>query len=136
MSFLPHSFGCGLPIRDTIKRLYPILTTLAIGPLLFREQIQGLDLLAVGLTIFGLFTRYNLAVLQYLNSLFRTGIYSQQSSSAASLSQLARSYLHSILENPESRKIFYFLMLNMCYMLVQMLYGIWTNSLGLISDGQ
>ena len=23
----------------------------------------------------------------------------------------------------------------MCYMLVQMLYGIWTNSLGLISDG-
>ncbi|PIL25045.1 transporter [Ganoderma sinense ZZ0214-1] len=25
-------------------------------------------------------------------------------------------------------------MLNMCYMLVQMLYGIWTNSLGLISD--
>lgn len=24
----------------------------------------------------------------------------------------------------------------MCYMLVQMLYGIWTNSLGLISDGE
>lgn len=24
----------------------------------------------------------------------------------------------------------------MCYMLVQMLYGIWTNSLGLISDGK
>ena len=27
-------------------------------------------------------------------------------------------------------------MLNMCYMLVQMLYGVWTNSLGLISDGK
>lgn len=26
-------------------------------------------------------------------------------------------------------------MLNMAYMLVQMLYGVWTNSLGLISDG-
>lgn len=46
-----------------------------------------------------------------------------------------RAYLKDILSNPESRKIFYFLMLNMCYMLVQMLYGIWTNSLGLISDG-
>ncbi len=50
-------------------------------------------------------------------------------------SRLIRSYLKTILSNPESRKIFYFLMLNMCYMLVQMLYGVWTNSLGLISDG-
>ena len=50
-------------------------------------------------------------------------------------SRLIRSYLKTILSNPESRKIFYFLLLNMCYMLVQMLYGIWTNSLGLISDG-
>ncbi|KAF7430574.1 putative zinc transporter msc2 [Pleurotus ostreatus] len=49
-------------------------------------------------------------------------------------SRLIRSYLKTILSNPESRKIFYFLMLNMCYMLVQMLYGVWTNSLGLISD--
>ena len=39
------------------------------------------------------------------------------------------------MENAESRKIFYFLMLNLSYMLVQMVYGIWTNSLGLISDG-
>ena len=53
----------------------------------------------------------------------------------ASSTRLARAYLKDILSNPESRKIFYFLMLNMCYMLVQMLYGIWTNSLGLISDG-
>ena len=54
----------------------------------------------------------------------------------ASASRLMRAYLKDILSNPESRKIFYFLMLNMCYMLVQMLYGIWTNSLGLISDGK
>ena len=26
-------------------------------------------------------------------------------------------------------------MLNLAYMLVQLLYGVWTNSLGLISDG-
>lgn len=53
-----------------------------------------------------------------------------------STSRLVQAYLKDILSNPESRKIFYFLMLNMCYMLVQMLYGIWTNSLGLISDGK
>ncbi|KAF8196686.1 cation efflux family-domain-containing protein [Mycena galopus ATCC 62051] len=51
-----------------------------------------------------------------------------------STSRLIRSYLKTILSNPESRKIFYFLMLNMAYMGVQMLYGVWTNSLGLISD--
>ena len=54
----------------------------------------------------------------------------------APTSRLVRSYLKKILSNPESRKIFYFLMLNLCYMLVQMLYGVWTNSLGLISDGK
>ncbi|KZT43171.1 cation efflux protein [Sistotremastrum suecicum HHB10207 ss-3] len=48
--------------------------------------------------------------------------------------RLLQSYLKTILSNSESRKIFYFLMLNLSYMLVQMLYGIWTNSLGLISD--
>ncbi|RDX54355.1 cation efflux protein [Lentinus brumalis] len=52
----------------------------------------------------------------------------------ATTSRLARAYLKDILSNPESRKIFYFLMLNMAYMMVQMLYGVWTNSLGLISD--
>ncbi|KAI5122498.1 hypothetical protein M0805_001406 [Coniferiporia weirii] len=48
--------------------------------------------------------------------------------------RLAKAYLKTILANPESRKIFYFLVLNLVYMLVQMLYGVWTNSLGLISD--
>ena len=49
--------------------------------------------------------------------------------------RLFKSYLKTVLSNPESRKIFYFLMLNLSYMLIQMLYGVWTNSLGLISDG-
>jgi hypothetical protein len=52
-----------------------------------------------------------------------------------STGNLLKSYLKTILENPESRKIFYFLILNMWFMVVQMLYGVWTNSLGLISDG-
>lgn len=50
--------------------------------------------------------------------------------------RLFQGYLNTILSNPESRKIFYFLVVNMAYMLVQMLYGVWTNSLGLISDGK
>ena len=49
--------------------------------------------------------------------------------------QAARSYLKTIMSNPESRRIFYFLVVNLAYMMVQMLYGVWTNSLGLISDG-
>jgi solute carrier family 30 (zinc transporter), member 5/7 len=56
--------------------------------------------------------------------------------SYSSVTLLARSYMKSILENPDSRKIFYFLVLNMLFMGVQMLYGVWTNSLGLISDGE
>ncbi|KAF6767208.1 Cation efflux protein [Kalmanozyma brasiliensis GHG001] len=39
-----------------------------------------------------------------------------------------------ILANPDSRKIFQFLMLNLAFMGVQLLWGVWTNSLGLISD--
>jgi hypothetical protein len=46
------------------------------------------------------------------------------------------SELKRIIHNPESRKIFYFLILNIFYMLIQMMYGVWTNSLGLISDGE
>lgn len=43
-------------------------------------------------------------------------------------------YMKVILENQDSRQIFFFLLLNLSYMFVQMTYGIWTNSLGLISD--
>ena len=51
------------------------------------------------------------------------------------VTQVARAHLKTIMSNTESRRIFYFLMLNLSYMMIQMLYGIWTNSLGLISDG-
>jgi hypothetical protein len=51
------------------------------------------------------------------------------------MSHILRSYLKAIMDNAESRKIFYFLMMNIVFMVVQMLYGVWTNSLGLISDG-
>ncbi|KAH8093723.1 cation efflux family-domain-containing protein [Cristinia sonorae] len=74
-----------------------------------------------------------ITVICILTAIQRGNTNSRDQSSTAFV-RTARSYLDSILANPESRKIFYFLMLNMCYMLVQMLYGIWTNSLGLISD--
>nr|XP_031858458.1 uncharacterized protein CI109_006103 [Kwoniella shandongensis]KAA5525530.1 hypothetical protein CI109_006103 [Kwoniella shandongensis] len=46
-----------------------------------------------------------------------------------------RPHLQTILNTPTSSKIFYFLLLNLAYMGVQMVYGVFTNSLGLISDG-
>lgn len=47
---------------------------------------------------------------------------------------MLRSILKDILRSPESSKIFYFLLLNLAYMFIQLLWGVWTNSLGLISD--
>ena len=47
-----------------------------------------------------------------------------------------RPHLQTILNTPASSKIFYFMMLNLAYMGVQMAYGVLTNSLGLISDGE
>ncbi|WRT65778.1 uncharacterized protein IL334_002727 [Kwoniella shivajii] len=45
-----------------------------------------------------------------------------------------RPHLQTILNTPQSSKIFYFLLLNLAYMFVQMIYGVATNSLGLLSD--
>lgn len=45
-----------------------------------------------------------------------------------------RSTIKTIMATSESRRIYFFLCLNLAYMVIQMVYGIWTNSLGLISD--
>ncbi|WWC60384.1 uncharacterized protein I303_102956 [Kwoniella dejecticola CBS 10117] len=45
-----------------------------------------------------------------------------------------RPHLQTVLNTPTSSRIFYFLLLNLAYMFVQMVYGVATNSLGLISD--
>lgn len=42
--------------------------------------------------------------------------------------------LNTILMERDSRRIFGFLLLNFGFMIVQSMYGIWTNSLGLLSD--
>ena len=44
------------------------------------------------------------------------------------------SLLHGILADNESRRIFYFMLLNLAFMVVQSTYGYLTGSLGLISD--
>jgi len=55
-------------------------------------------------------------------------------SALPALTSTALSFIRSFLRNDDSKRIFYFLLLNLSYMLVQLLYGYWTNSLGLISD--
>ena len=42
--------------------------------------------------------------------------------------------LHSILKQKDTRRIFYFMLLNIAFMFVQSTYGFLTGSLGLISD--
>ncbi|KAJ1306661.1 hypothetical protein OPQ81_007656 [Rhizoctonia solani] len=102
---------------ETTRATLPLFIAFFIGPVLFRSSPGWMDLVVASLLSYG-------ASHTHTRSLTKT----------QPTSRLLRSYLKTILANPESRKIFYFLVLNMCYMLVQMLYGIWTNSLGLISD--
>ncbi|EIW79167.1 cation efflux protein [Coniophora puteana RWD-64-598 SS2] len=100
---------------------YPssLIVSLAVGLLGFTQR-PGMSDFAIGcLLYYGLYPRDD-------------GIPAGPPSTP--LSKLFRFYIKSILSDNESRKIFYFLLLNLCYMLVQMLYGVWTNSLGLISD--
>ncbi|XP_056121449.1 proton-coupled zinc antiporter SLC30A5 [Rhinichthys klamathensis goyatoka] len=52
-----------------------------------------------------------------------------------SLPHFIKDSLKQILEEYDSRQIFYFLCLNLAFTFVELFYGVWTNSLGLISDG-
>ncbi|CAE7224629.1 unnamed protein product, partial [Rhizoctonia solani] len=109
----------GINPETTTRATLPLLIAFFIGPILFRSGLGWMDFIVAGLLSYGA-----------SHTQARTHTKTQPTS------RLLKSYLKTILQNPESRKIFYFLVLNMCYMLVQMLYGIWTNSLGLISDGE
>jgi zinc transporter 5/7 len=46
-----------------------------------------------------------------------------------------RSMFKEIIAHSDSRNIFYFLCINLSFTFVELVYGVWTNSLGLISDG-
>lgn len=58
----------------------------------------------------------------------------RESPRAAQLA-VVRSMLRAILGNRDSRYIFYYLCLNVLFMVVEFVYGLLSNSLGLISDG-
>ncbi|XP_078573700.1 zinc transporter 7-B-like [Branchiostoma floridae x Branchiostoma japonicum] len=51
-----------------------------------------------------------------------------------SLQRKISSWIRAIFSDPTSRNLFAFLTLNLSFAIVELLYGIWTNSLGLISD--
>lgn len=100
---------------------YPLAFFMAVGAghLGFTQSVDWTDLMVGSVLYYALYPGQD----PTLTSAPRTPV-----------SKLIRFYLNSVLSDNESRKIFYFLVLNMCYMLIQMLYGVWTNSLGLISD--
>ncbi|XP_070543256.1 proton-coupled zinc antiporter SLC30A5-like [Ptychodera flava] len=52
-----------------------------------------------------------------------------------SLVTICKNILRQVLGEYDSRQIFYFLCINLVFTFVELLYGVWTNSLGLISDG-
>ncbi|KAM4708727.1 proton-coupled zinc antiporter SLC30A5 [Discoglossus pictus] len=56
-------------------------------------------------------------------------------STSSSLPRFIKDSLKQILEEYDSRQIFYFLCLNLAFTFVELFYGVWTNSLGLLSDG-
>lgn len=51
-----------------------------------------------------------------------------------SITSHVKSALKQVLEDSDSRNIFYFLCINLTFTFVEMVYGVLTNSLGLISD--
>jgi len=55
--------------------------------------------------------------------------------SRISLVSTVRNFLRTIISNRATRNVFFFLLLNLTFTWVEITYGIWTNSLGLIGDG-
>ncbi|CAG8614461.1 9379_t:CDS:10, partial [Ambispora gerdemannii] len=138
---------------STIKRVslgWPlsIISAVLSAHIWFHCDFSIVDILLCALFYFGIYTlirsdpRYTNEVhfqsTGYNHSRFELlPLHGSKMSSTVSLKSstlLANGLLESILNNDDSRQIFYFLILNLSYMFVQMIYGIWTNSLGLISD--
>lgn len=113
----------------------PLLTQSGVSRFSRNADLRPLTLLlyALAITSLPLSSTSNASFLQASQS---TSSVATAPPPASPTHRLLRTYLKTILENPESRKIWYFLLLNLAYMLVQMIWGVWTNSLGLISDGQ
>nr|CAB3266218.1 zinc transporter 5-like [Phallusia mammillata] len=57
-----------------------------------------------------------------------------QRASKTSFGALAQGFLSRVLEEKDSRHIFYFLCINLSFAFVELAWGLWSNSLGLVSD--
>ena len=53
----------------------------------------------------------------------------------STFTSIVQSYIRTILTNRATRNVFFYLLLNLSFTGVEILYGMWTNSLGLIGDG-
>lgn len=56
------------------------------------------------------------------------------SKSGLRLIEKGYSWMRLIISDRDSRNLFFFLILNLSFAFVELFYGVWTNSLGLISD--
>jgi hypothetical protein len=106
-----------------------------ISPLSIRRITHPLSILIASVTTYFISTLNLLSVLPAL--LIYYGIFTIPISLPTSTLYLRLRHhplLKKILHKDDSRKIFVFLCLNLAFMCVQMGYGIYTNSLGLVSD--
>lgn len=131
-----------------------VIAVIAIGFGVFGINIAWVQVVAALCVGFSLHTVLKRSPL-YLTSWYRTHAYNTsieeqriasnvQGSNATAMSEALyliyqsamqlRRMIKAILANSNSRRIFLFLCLNLAFMGVQMLWGVWTNSLGLISD--
>ena len=69
----------------------------------------------------------------YAQSFTRVHSVSAHAARSINMNNLYRLWRH-ILDDSTSRRIFVFLTINFTFMFVEVVYGFWTNSLGLISD--
>eukprot|EP01112_Ceratiomyxa_fruticulosa_P010296 TRINITY_DN2715_c0_g1_i1.p1 TRINITY_DN2715_c0_g1~~TRINITY_DN2715_c0_g1_i1.p1 ORF type:complete len:746 (-),score=131.24 TRINITY_DN2715_c0_g1_i1:99-2336(-) len=97
--------------------------------------------LTFGLVIFGVHSLLSPANTQIRDPSSALPLYATGSSNIAlgshanlTIAQFFQSSVRSIVTNATSRRIFVFLLINLGFMFVELVYGIWTNSLGLITD--
>lgn len=119
ISFVTESVVCTV-LCLTFFRQWPGIVDLVVGGLLFNGEMLQFEVFTIGRIL-----------MSYVALLAPAP---KETASMLSPQQL-HGYYETVMSNPESRKIAYFLTLNLAYMGVQITYGIWTNSLGLISDG-
>lgn len=127
-----------------------IVAAMTIGFAVFNVNVNLIQLvtaMCVGFSLYAILRRSPL----YMTSWYRRATLAEQrvamagsDSDSTALSDIVvllyrvsvqlRRMVQAILQNSDSRRIFWFLVLNLSYMGIQLVWGVWTNSLGLISD--